>query len=222
MSIPTAKDVEKQLVLAEKEVAAGEIDTTETPARYLAFLARIRPVLQPATRYLAYTSDVGEAARPVVAPKIVTAAYGVSWLYLIGDTGYEGYKAKLRSDKYCPESQMEVVGLGVAKRAIFQATASMLFPSLTIHSIVKYSSQAIKRYNFRNLFVQRWGASLLGLSFIPALPYIFDEPVEHVVDKAFDALEAKLYPDPNSPIRRALRGENPHSGPTHNPLEKAI
>lgn len=98
---------------------------------------------------MAYTSDVGEAARPIVAPKMVTAAYGVSWLYLIGDTGYEGYKARreligipygaeteqqrgkdcsarafeepsanlliysaVRSDKYCPESQMEVVGLG--------------------------------------------------------------------------------------------------------------
>ena len=31
------------------------------------------------------TSDVGEAFRPVVNPRIVTAAYGVSWAYLVGD-----------------------------------------------------------------------------------------------------------------------------------------
>lgn len=30
------------------------------------------------------TSDVGEAFRPVVPPAVVTAAYGVSWLYLAG------------------------------------------------------------------------------------------------------------------------------------------
>jgi mitochondrial fission process protein 1 len=60
----------------------------------------------------------------------------------------------------------------------------------------------------------------LGLGFIPALPYIFDEPIEGVVDKTFDALEAKLYPDPDSPIRRALRSEHPHSGPTQPPLEE--
>lgn len=57
----------------------------------------------------------------------------------------------------------------VAKRAIFQATASMLFPSLTIHSIVKYSAIAIKKYKVRNLFVQRWGASLLGKCFLALL-----------------------------------------------------
>lgn len=89
----------------------------------------------------------------------------------------------------------------------------MLLPTLTIHSIVKYSSLAIKKANLKNLFVRRWGSSLLGLSFIPALPYLFDEPVEGVVDKAFDALEMKLYPDPQSPIHLALRQEHPHSGP---------
>lgn len=30
------------------------------------------------------TSDVGEAFRPIVPPSLVTAAYGISWLYLAG------------------------------------------------------------------------------------------------------------------------------------------
>lgn len=46
------------------------------------------------SRYVAYTSDIGEAFRPVVPPMLVTAGYAVSWAYLIGDVGYEGYKAK--------------------------------------------------------------------------------------------------------------------------------
>lgn len=66
---------------------------------------------------LTAASDVGEAFRPVVSPwigewsiidfrisyhltfvrtNVVTAAYGVSWAYLIGDVSYETYKARVR------------------------------------------------------------------------------------------------------------------------------
>ncbi|KAJ7781553.1 mitochondrial 18 KDa protein-domain-containing protein, partial [Mycena metata] len=51
------------------------------------------PALRAGTRYIAYTSDIGEAFRPVVPPWMVTAAYGISWLYLGGDVSYEAYKA---------------------------------------------------------------------------------------------------------------------------------
>jgi fission process protein 1 len=69
----------------------------------------------------------------------------------------------------------------------------MLFPALTIHSIVKYSAKAIANSKIKTPFVRTWGASLLGLSAIPALPYIFDEPVEHVVDKGFASLHEAIY-----------------------------
>lgn len=112
---------------------------------------------------------------------------------MVGDVGYEGYKASLRAKEFAPERLNEIVGLGVAKRALFQGTASMLFPALTIHSIVKYSARAIAKSNIKTPFVRTWGASLLGLSAIPALPYMFDEPVEHVVDKGFASLHETLY-----------------------------
>jgi fission process protein 1 len=47
------------------------------------------------------------------------------------------------------------------------------------------------------------------LGFIPALPFIFDEPVEHVVDKAFDLLEERLYKD-QPEVRRAMKSEESH------------
>lgn len=56
-------------------------------------------------------STSGESFRPVVSPKIVTAAYGVSWMYLIGDVGYEGYKARMRAVEFAPDAQGSVVGL---------------------------------------------------------------------------------------------------------------
>jgi fission process protein 1 len=75
------------------KVAEGKFDSLEGNARYLAYAGRLRTALAASTRYLAYTSDVGEAFRPIVPPVVVTAAYGISWLYLGLDVGYEGYKS---------------------------------------------------------------------------------------------------------------------------------
>jgi mitochondrial fission process protein 1 len=77
------------------------VDSTDTNVRYLAYGARLRTALRATQRYIAYvslsgpeqklaisslleTSDVGEAFRPLVNPTFVTAAYGISWLYLTG------------------------------------------------------------------------------------------------------------------------------------------
>jgi len=148
-------------------------------------------------------SDVGEAFRPVVNPRIVTFAYGISWTYLIGDVSYEGYKAHLafqeRQQQPSAEGistkgpsaegpgEISEVGLTVAKRAIFQATATMLLPALTIHTICKQSAKLLK--NSSNVRLRGWGPTVLGLSAVPALPYMFDKPVEHGIDLVWSRLE---------------------------------
>ncbi len=48
---------------------------------------------------VAYTSDVGESFRPVAHPWLIRGAYGISWAYLVGDVGHEGYKAYLRNQR---------------------------------------------------------------------------------------------------------------------------
>ncbi|GAA5987291.1 hypothetical protein JCM10908_001896 [Rhodotorula pacifica] len=198
------KQAEKSIDKLEDQIVRGDIDSKDTNARYLGYLARFRPVLIASSRYLAYTSDVGESFRPVVAPKTVTAAYGVSWAYLIGDVVYESWKAKGRASEMAPDHVSQVVGLTFAQRAIFQATASMLLPSLTIHSIVKFTALWIKKQGIQNIRVRQWLPSALGLGTIPFLPFLFDEPVEHVTSSTFDRFERKLYPDPSSPVRVAL------------------
>jgi fission process protein 1 len=50
-----------------------------------------------AQRYVAYTSDIGESFRPIAHPYLIKGAYGISWLYLAGDVGHEGYKAYCRN-----------------------------------------------------------------------------------------------------------------------------
>lgn len=77
----------------KEQVVNGEIDSLDHKARYLGYVGRLRTAIVASTRYLAYTSDVGEAFRPIVHPLFVSAAYGISWAYLGLDVGYEGYKA---------------------------------------------------------------------------------------------------------------------------------
>ncbi|KAF1982644.1 hypothetical protein K402DRAFT_397368 [Aulographum hederae CBS 113979] len=71
----------------------------------------------------------------------------------------------------------------MAQRAIFQGLASMGLPAFTIHSIVRYSGRALK--DAKNVRVRTWGPIGLGLAAVPALPYMFDEPVEKAVEWVF-------------------------------------
>lgn len=136
-------------------------------------------------------------------PRLVTAAYGVSWLYLIGDVSYEAWKAKLRqqgvADTYkpwdtipYPPADVQAKSLSESpdwklvafKRAIFQSIASMGLPAFTIHSTVKYAGMAFR--NVKNPAIRMYAPVALGLAIVPALPYLFDEPVERALDWIFD------------------------------------
>ncbi|KAF2153288.1 hypothetical protein K461DRAFT_267890 [Myriangium duriaei CBS 260.36] len=207
-------------------------ESTESNVRYAAYASRIRTILLSAHRYVAYTSDIGESFRPVAHPYMVKGAYAVSWLYLVGDVGHEGYKAWVRNqrvlhpEKYAEEEKNTTHAEGVGgkikgaahelqtalvpsssaatstdsltpgkvvpiedyravmvQRGVFQAIASMGLPAFTIHSIVKYSGRAMK--NVKAPKIRTWGPIGLGLAAVPALPYMFDEPVEKATEFVF-------------------------------------
>jgi mitochondrial fission process protein 1 len=143
-------------------------------------LGRLRTVVQAQSRLLAYTSEVGEAFRPVVNQTLVTGAYAVSWLYILGDVGYEGYKMQ----KHGGETQD--IARTVVERGIFQSLASMIFPAVTVHTIVDQSSKLVKSWPTSSL--KRFGPSALGLSTIPILPVLFDHPTEYVIENLFNAV----------------------------------
>ncbi|KIY73776.1 hypothetical protein CYLTODRAFT_428330 [Cylindrobasidium torrendii FP15055 ss-10] len=181
--------VEKEIdILADKNV-----DSVDTDARYLAYFARIRTAIRASTRYVAYTSDVGEAFRPIVPPWAVSAAYGVSWLYIGTDVAYETYKAHKQGPSAVEAAVFaEPVRLSLAavQRMTFQSIASMGLPALTIHTTV---NQAKKLFvNAQNPRTRAWGPTLTGLAVVPALPYLFDHPVETATDHAFDWIRQKL------------------------------
>lgn len=109
----------------------------------------------------------------------------MSWAYLIGDVGHEGYKAYLANqqtrypltpgvipqrswngrDTAEPEhgrvSAIDDYRSVMLQRATFQGIASMGLPAFTIHSIVKYSGKALK--DAKNTRIRTYGP--IGVSF---------------------------------------------------------
>lgn len=71
----------------------------------------------------------------------------------------------------------------MVQRAVFQGIASMGLPAFTIHSIVRYSGRALK--TAKNTRIRVYGPIGLGLAAVPALPYLFDKPVEEAVEWVF-------------------------------------
>ncbi|BCR87133.1 mitochondrial fission process 1 family protein [Aspergillus chevalieri] len=210
------------------------VNSTDTSYRYAAYANRIRTLLLSAHRYVAYTSDIGESFRPVAHPYLVRSAYAISWTYLLGDVGHEGYKAYLRNrralapageaykdakdltqeevlkgmatgdlttgnnsrpSEYADGNLMPWKTTGIpliedyrvvmAKRAVFQGLASMALPAFTIHSVVKYSGRMMK--NYKSTLLRTWAPIGIGLSVVPLLPYIFDEPLDEAVEYGFRA-----------------------------------
>ncbi|KAJ7638587.1 mitochondrial 18 KDa protein-domain-containing protein [Roridomyces roridus] len=174
-------------------LADQNADSTDSNLRYAAYGARLRTALRAATRYVAYTSDIGEAFRPVVPPWVVTAAYGVSWLYLAGDVSYESYKAHRRGPtplEAANFSEPARIGLVGVERAAFQSIASMALPALTIHTAVKQAKKAFDKVQTPRL--RAWGPTVTGLAIVPILPYLYDHPVEHVTERVFDWIRVKI------------------------------
>eukprot|EP01039_Chlorochromonas_danica_P004718 gene4718-5166_t len=171
-------DTNKDGVLDEKEeeVLQHEISIQDTAARYAGYSV----VMARAFRYLAFTSDFGEALRPVISPRIVTGSYMVAFGYCFVDVGYEAYKHVKRNyltEKHEHQSLTQVI----VERSAFQALASLAIPAFLIHSTVSVAKRVFHRINR----FQRWGPSVAGLAFIPLLPLYLDHPVEHGIEWTF-------------------------------------
>jgi fission process protein 1 len=110
----------------------------------------------------------------------VTAAYGVSWAYLIGDVSFTTYKSSQLGPSPLEAANMSEptrLSMVAVKRSVFQGLASMALPAFTIHTAVR---QATKRLaTSPNPALKRWGPTAVGLGIVPALPYLFDEPVRY-------------------------------------------
>lgn len=171
-------------IVREHHEQSAHID--EGIGRYTAYTMRLKTLITTGSRYLAYSSEIGEAIRPLARPMVVTAAYAVSWAYIFGDVGYTCWQASKGLDKDSPNLVTDLAWIA-ARRGTFQTLASLCLPAFTIHSIVKYSGPLFSK--FRSVRVRALGPSFLGLLTIPILPLMFDHPVETAVENVFDSIE---------------------------------
>lgn len=164
-------------VLNRYDTLHHEVHLGDTGARYGAYSGAAAKIF----RYLAFSSDVGEALRPVAKSIVVSGSYALSVGYCLADIGFEAYKLHERgykSEKGVPMTMSQCV----VERTVFQGVASLAVPFVVIHSAVDISRRLfskIKRFT-------KWGPSVVGLSMIPLLPMYLDHPVEHAVESAFE------------------------------------
>lgn len=186
-----------------------ETDLEESEARYLAYSNRLAQILRlvgsspigrsvsSVNRYFAYTSDVGEAARPIIPPSLVKLAYGISWGYVICDVSLETLKAYEATNK----DKDAAIRHG-GERLVFNTFASMLLPMMTIHTVVHQAQKFTM--NNPSLFVRGAIPTMAGMAILPALPFIFDKPTEYVVEKLFE----RIWPYKNSYHSQFLVGHD--------------
>jgi len=124
-------------------------------------------------RILAYASELGESLRPIIPRSFVRALYGVSWGYVIIDTGFNTMMAY--------DVGKEAAIYTCVDRSIFHTFASMAFPAYTIHSIVRYSGRFL-RFFFRGTKIARFGPTIIGIA---CIPYII-HPLDHLADYLMD------------------------------------
>ncbi|KAL0485790.1 mitochondrial fission protein [Acrasis kona] len=177
----------------DKTLVVTEDVLEDSKLRYAAYANRIRTALVASSRYLAYTSDFGEAFRPVVHKNFVRAAYGISWVYVAGDVAVETMRERERG------SDNNIVARTFTKRALFQSTASMILPMFFVHQTVHVAAAVMKKFGGTN----RWIPTIAGLAVIPALPYLFDHPVEYALDKTFDT----VWPVPGEHLGHSTHNE---------------
>ena len=160
----------------------------ESLGRYTAYTVRLKTLVSSVSRYIAYSSDVGEAFRPLARPFVVTAAYGISWAYIFTDVGYTCWQAA--QDREHDSPLAADLAWIAARRGTFQTLASIVLPAFTIHSVVKHSAHLFSKFKSPRMRIA--GPTAAGLLTVPLLPFLFDHPVETVVERLFDAVEYRL------------------------------
>lgn len=188
------EETKKPLPVEEKPHGFSEVNLESGPERllgYSASLARLKIILLKAkyaaaesVRYVAYSSDIGESARPILRPELVNLTYGIAISYVLVDAGLEVRR------KHLLGIDNDVLLATGAHRLIFHAAVSLALPAVIIHTAVHQSHKLFLMPVFETMpRVHKYGPTAIGLGIIPFLP-ILDPPFEYILDAGFD----KVFP----------------------------
>ncbi len=130
---------------------------------------RVGRLLGSSVRYTAYSSDVGEAFRPIAPPIFVKSMYALSFSYVGGEIVYNGYRAS---------EEGRSVERALAHATVFQGLASLAVPFAIIHTQVSATAKLCTALGAKSAI--RYAPTLSGLAWLPVLPTLVDEPIEEL------------------------------------------
>jgi len=181
---------EEALMIEEtiEEIEEQVIQTFRDKYRYAVYAGQCAAATAMSSgmlRFLAFSSDFGEAFRPAVPQALVKSSYFVSVGYIFGAIGESAYEVWDKPAKTIIET--------VAHETFFQLVASLVVPFLFIHTAVHQTTKVLKRLRMdkKAPIVARWGPSAVGLVCVPVMPLYIDHPCEHAVDTIFDFVTGK-------------------------------
>lgn len=158
--------------------------TSDEKQNWLAYTVRIAKTIAK-VRPLAYTSEIGESFRPIIPRNIVNGAYGVSILYVAADIYHNSH------DQFILTNDKKKTAIVAGDLTLWHSFASMIFPAVTIHTIVRLTGKGLTLNLFSKLNpkVRQWTPTLIGLSSIPFIIH----PLDHITDYLMDLSVRKLY-----------------------------
>jgi len=171
-----------------QEIEEQVIKTFRAQYRYFVYAGQTAVLTASSSgmlRFLAFSSDFGEAFRPAVPQVLVKGSYFVSVGYIVGAIAESAYEV-------CDKPAKTIVET-VAHETFFQLVASLIVPFLFIHTAVHQTANVLKRLKVHKKapVVARWGPSAVGLACVPIMPLYIDHPCEHAVDSIFNFIVNK-------------------------------
>jgi mitochondrial fission process protein 1 len=134
-------------------------------------------------RYLSYTSDFGEAIKPVTQVRFVHFLHIISIGYCIADIGLEAYNLRCRG--YVTKENKPISAQRyILQRSVFQVLSTIIFPYGIINATIGLGNVIVQRA----ARFQRYGPSILALCVIPLIPRYIDKPIEEAIEYIFDQL----------------------------------
>nr|WBF70407.1 hypothetical protein [Megavirus caiporensis] len=138
-------------------------------------------------RQLSYASDLGEATRGTFPNAFIKAMYGVTITYIGADL-YFRYLANKHMAQTAESSgaKCQVLGITPLQRymgyhTLWHLQASLLFPTITIHSVVSLTRKLTNKYNWPKSGIKRFMPALISLAIIPAIIHPLDDLADKIM-----------------------------------------
>ncbi|ANB50946.1 hypothetical protein [Powai lake megavirus] len=163
-------------------------------------------------RSLSYASDFAEATRGTLCEKkygifpnaFIKTMYGVTMTYIGADLyfRYLANKHMAQTDESSSDARCQVLGITPLQRymgyhTLWHLQASLLFPTITIHSVVSLTRKLTNKYNWPKSGIRRFMPALFSLAIIPAIIHPLDDLADKIMFHTYCA-HTGFQPEPRN------------------------